>query len=395
MKLSVTSFVFLAVLMAGCASEPGSNGTQSAPESTTMSASIVVAPTLYMVNVDQLQLRDQPSKNGSAVLKKCTEGTFLFGTGKRSSTKEEAVLRGIPYQDVFVEVQTLDSPSITGWLFAPGLTGIYVGPKENGPDLNKVAAFTTYLKTLPTKSLQSGGKAWKYVESQFGNASGPLADAVYILLNQFLFRMEVEGEYYNQVEAMPWTEEDYRAIQKDQFDLQKYPESRAFHQNGFRLEVGEGNVYPVADWQRLYDFFGPKVSPVMKRYLDQEVVEKREVETEDAGIVIPIEQIAERAVFWERFNLENPTFVLSDQTQISARWTRELLFFGADNTPLFDFETKQIQPEFKAAWQLVQEKYPGTQVAQKCKEISALCAANGWKYTKEIEKWVATNQEQR
>ena len=154
-------------------------------------------------------------------------------------------------------------------------------------------------------------------------------------------------------------------------------------------------MFPIADWQRLHEFFGSKVSPVMKKYLDQEVIEKRELETEDAGIVIPVEQIAERAVFWERFQKEHPQFVLADQVQISARWTRELLFFGADNTPMFDFETKQIQPEFKAAWQLVQQKYPDTQLAQKCKEITDLCAANGWKYTKEIEKWVATNQEQR
>lgn len=394
MRFQIQNLLLSALLLASCASDPGTEADQSAANAKPAEGK-KAEPTLYVVNVDQLQLRDQPSQKGSTVLKKCQEGDFLWGTGQRSSQIEEAVLRGIPYKDVFVEVQTLDAQPVKGWLFAPGMTAIYVGSTENAPNLPQLAAFSGFLKALPTQEMGSGGKAWKYVQNQFGNASGTLADAVYILLHQFLFRMEVEGEFYTQVEKMRWTPEDYTAVSEDRFDMRKYPESRAFFENGFRFEAGEGNVFPIADWQRLHEFFGSKVSPVMKKYLDQEVIEKRELETEDAGIVIPVEQIAERAVFWERFQKEHPQFVLADQVQISARWTRELLFFGADNTPMFDFSTKQIQPEFKAAWQLVQQKYPDTQLAQKCKEITDLCAANGWKYTKEIEKWVATNQEQR
>ena len=50
---------------------------------------------LYMVMVDNLNLREQPNKSGRVIVR-FPEGSFVEGTGVISDNKEEATLRGIP-----------------------------------------------------------------------------------------------------------------------------------------------------------------------------------------------------------------------------------------------------------------------------------------------------------
>jgi hypothetical protein len=127
----------------------------------------------------------------------------------------------------------------------------------------------------------------------------------------------------------------------------------------------------------------------MKSYLDQEVVERNRQAWSDGGIVIPMEEMADRAAFWEKFNRENPHFVLHEQTQESERWMRLVMVNGADNSPMFNYESQEITAEYKKVWEYIQQKYAGTRLAATVKEIADLCAAEGWKRTKKVEDWQA------
>ena len=107
----------------------------------------------------------------------------------------------------------------------------------------------------------------------------------------------------------------------------------------------------------------------------------------DGGIVVPLEQIADRAAIWEKFNLDNPYFVRYEETKESERWMRLIMVNGSDNTPTFDYESQAIREEYKKVWAYIAQKYPGTQLAATTKEIADLCAAEGWKRTKKVEDW--------
>lgn len=359
------------------------------PDANTVPAPVVKPEViLYAATVDKLNLRDQPNKNGQ-VLAQLTEGELVEGTGEVSANKEEATLRGMTYLEPYHKVATLSPEPKTGWAFGGGLLRLYAGSRAGIPHLDQLRQLTGLLKTLDAKNLESGKKAWDEVSARFGSANGALADAAFILLEQFLFRMEREGEYYTLTEKIKWEDADFQAIANRTFDMNKNQVAKSLAENGFELAEGEGMVFPVVDWNRLQTFFGPKVTRPMKFYLDQQVAERNKRAWDDGGIVIPMEELADRATFWEQFNRENPYFALNEQTKESERWTRLVLVNGSDNTPVFNYENQEITEAYKNVWAYVQQKYPGTTLAKTTKEIADLCAAEGWKRTKKVEEWQA------
>ncbi len=341
---------------------------------------------LYATTVDKLNLREEPHKNGKVVAQ-LPEGAFVEGTGEVSANKEEANLRGVNYLEPYIKVTAATPEKPAGWAFGGALKPVYSGARSSAPDLAALGQFTAFLKTLDAKKMDSGKKAWDYVQSNFASASGPLADAAFVLLEAFLFRMEGEGDFYKMTEQINWGETDYEAVSNNTFDPNKYPVTKSLAANGFDLSTGEGMVFPVVDWNKLRDFFSPKVTPATKAYLEQETIENNEQAWDDGGIIISLEKLADRAAFWEKFNRDYPYFILHEQTRESERWTRLVLVNGADNTPVYDPETLAINEASRKAWDYIQQKYPGTELARVSKEIADLCAAEGWKRTKKVEDW--------
>ncbi len=384
MQILKTTFVLLLFVLVSCKQDP-----KAAAKTPDAAVTAAVAPEiiLYCVNVENLQLRDQPALTGTNVITKFQEGDFVTGTGEKSPNKVEVDLRGIPYTDHFYKVTSTTPEEFKGWAFAGALTPVYSGVTANSPDLGKLSQLAMHFKSLNTKDLKSGKSAWDFVTTHFSDAKGPLADAAYILLNAFLSRMEYEGEFYAQAEKVKWATADYDAIYAGKFDMNKFPLTKSFAENGFRLETAEGSIFPVADWQRFYDFFGAKVTPAFKVYLDQELLEYKEPASEDAGLRISLTDLAVRAVFWEQFNKDNPHFVFAERTQYAEQWMRGAVIGGMDNTPIFDYESKSLSAEYKTGWAEIIQKYPGTALAAKCKEASDVFAANGWKYNETVEKW--------
>lgn len=341
---------------------------------------------LFATTVDKLNLRDQPNKDGK-VISQFAEGEFVEGNGAVSDNKEEAQLRGITYVEPYFNVTSTTPDQHTGWAYGGALQRVYAGSKANSPDLGKLTQFTTFLKTLDAKKLESGKKAWDYVKANFADAKGSLADAAFVLLEQYLFRMEREGEFYTITEKMEWKEQDYKDLFENKFDMNRYPMTKSLAENGFQLATGEGMVFPVVDWNMLSAFFSGKVTAPMASYLKEETVENNLTMYDDGGIIVPLTVIADRAAFWEKFNKDYPYFVRKEETSESERWMRLIMVNGSDNTPTSDYESMMITEDFKKAWAYIAEKYPGTQLAAVTKELADLCASEGWKRTKKVEDW--------
>lgn len=339
---------------------------------------------LYAVSVDKLNLRVHPNKNAEVVTQ-FAEGDFVEGGGEVSANKEEVTLRNIPYNEPYFKVTSTTPEQHNGWVFSAALVPVYAGPRATSPDLSRLVQFSSFLKTLNVKKLDSGKKAWDYVSQNLGNAQGTLADAAFILLERFLFRMEVEGNFYELTEKNKWQDSDYMAIHEEKFDMQKYPITKQIAENGFRLEVGEGMVFPVVDWAKFGAAFATKVTPPMKNYLEQIIAEQKNQMWSDGGIIIPLEQVADRAAWWEKFNKANPYFVRIEETKHSQDALLFMLICGADNTPVFPGETEPVSEDFKKVWAYVQQQYAGTELGKSVKEMADLVAAEGGKRTKNVE----------
>ncbi len=368
-------------------------GADSKPSSVTPPAPAAAPPAspkpevlLYAVSVDKLNLREEPNKNGK-VAAQLAEGDLVEGSGEVSANKEEVTLRDIPYNEPYFKVKTTGAAQQTGWAYSAALKPVYAGSRATSPDLVRLAQFSAFLKTLSPTKLESGKKAIGYVKTNLAGATGTLADATFVLLENFLFRLETEGNFYNLTDAMQWTDADYEAIWKESFDMNKYPVTKSLAENGFRLEQGEGMVFPIVDWGQLANMFAGRVTPPMKEYMLQRLAEQKDNAYDDGGIVIGLDVLAQRAIFWENFNQQNPYFVRHDETLESERWLRLVLVNGADNTPAFDYETQTPTEDFKKVWALILEKYPGTKLAKSVKALSDLVAAEGGKRTKKVEDW--------
>jgi hypothetical protein len=376
-------FFALAILSAvSCQNEPkvSASAMPSAPASPKPEVYI------YTAVVDKLNLRDQPNKNGKVVAQ-FAEGDFAEGTGVLSKNKEEATLRGILYNEPYLQLTTTTPEQHQGWAYRPGLITVYAGPRSTSPDLGKLTQLNNHLKGLSVTKLDSGKKALDYVKQAFAGSKGTLADAVYILTLHFLTRMEREEAIYMLAENQRWADADYEAIYREKFDMNKYPVTRSFAENGFRLETGEGAVFPVVDLAKLSDFFATKVTPPMKLFMQQNISEQKEQLWSDGGIIIPLEQVADRAAWWEKFNNDNPYFVLSHESKLNENNMILTLISGANNTPVFDYESGAVVPEYRKVWDYVQQKYAGTRLAKRVRAFTDLCAAEGWKRSEKIEQY--------
>lgn len=340
-----------------------------------------------MVAVDKLNLRESSTQK-SKVVTQFLEGDFVEGTGEISSNTEEVVLRNIPYNEPYYKVTSTTPEQHTGWAYSAALIPVYAGPRATSPDLGKLYTFSAFLKTLNVKKLDSGKKAWDFVNQNLGDVQGTLADATFILLERFLFRMEIEGNFYELTERVKWTDSDYIAISDGKFDLNKYPATKQIAENGFRLETGEGMVFPVVDWGKFGASFATRVTPPMKTYLERSIAERNEIMWSDGGIIIPLEKVADRAAWWEQFNKANPYFVRHEETRDNFRGLVFMLVCGADNTPVFEWESQAVTEEYKKVWAYVQQKYAGTELGKSVKEMSDLVAAEGGKRTEKVDAFL-------
>jgi len=339
---------------------------------------------LYAANVDNLRLRDKPDQS-SGVIAQVKEGAMLEGAGNESTNQEEIELRGIPFRAPYYQVTALSGDKPSGWAFGGALTCVYAGPRKDSPDAARIGAFAEYLKSLDSKDIASGGKAWAFVETELADASRPLADAAFILLERFLRRMEVEGEFYKLTEKVPFTEADGQAIYTDRFNHDKYPVTALMAANGFRMVFGEGSIFPVVNWGRFQDYFGPRATQPMQMFINQRTAQQNVPMFDDGGLLIPLEKVADVAVFWEKFNRNNPYFPLGDQCCESERWLRFLLTCGSDNTPVFSGDTMTTSQNFRSAWDYIQQTHANSDLAKLTGKMADLCATEGWKRTQKVQ----------
>lgn len=339
---------------------------------------------LYVVEVDNLRLRDQPGQS-SQVVTQLKQGTVVEGLGIESDLQDEVELRGISVRAPYLQVTALAGDKPKGWAFGGALTHLYAGTRADMPDTERIAAFAAYLKTLDHKILNSGGMAWQYAEENFSDVSQPSADAAFVLLERFLRRMGTIGELYKLTENLTFSESEAEAIYQHKFDHSQNPVTTNLLVNGFRIATSEGMYFPITDWNHLQDFFGPRTTASMQKFINQRTAESRNTMFDDGGIVIPLIYLADVAVFWEKFNRENPYFPYHAEARESERWLRLVLVNGADNTPVFSYETNMVSEDFKSVWDYIGQRFPKTELAKRTKEMAEVCAAEGWKHTERVD----------
>lgn len=119
--------------------------------------------------------------------------------------------------------------------------------------------------------------------------------------------------------------------------------------NGYKVETAEGFYFPVIDYA-VYQKYSEQLPPDLVAYFEIMKVESDETPIKDAALVISWSEIFQRALRQEEFLKQYPNS--SQFKAVKTLLKRYLTFalYGANNTPLFSYDTRQMNPEAKEAF---------------------------------------------
>lgn len=169
---------------------------------------------------------------------------------------------------------------------------------------------------------------------------------------------------------------------------------------GYKVETAEGQYFPVIDYT-FYRKYHAALTPDVVAYLELMAVESEHPPAKDAALMISWEEILRRATNQERFlrvhgtqrdkhghghgefDSVNP---VASVRQLLKRYLGFALY-GCDNTPLFDYRTKVMDPEARQAYEeYVLNEEEGEFFKQIKTYLDAL-AKNDYRLTAEVEAY--------
>lgn len=127
--------------------------------------------------------------------------------------------------------------------------------------------------------------------------------------------------------------------------------------SGYRFENFEGAWYPIVDYGS-YKKYTEYLNPEMKDYIELMAVESDKVSMKDAAIVIDLDDLSKRLILAENYIVKyaaSPRIGRVKETYAGYLWS---LLGGSNNTPIYDWETKAIKPEVKAAYEKFSKENP-------------------------------------
>lgn len=227
--------------------------------------------------------------------------------------------------------------------------------QETTVNSEKLQNYKQFLNKLDTTILLSASKAGTEFMEQFKDTNVETNDSAYSLFNDFHHLLTVpqqnimdkDNDAYMQlflgVDGKP-----SQKVKEHYTELQK---------SGFFLGTVEGYTYIAAapEFQRKYFF--EKLSPAMQVYFAQTQKETKEGTADDGGLLVEPKILAERLLFWDNFATQYPNFRWKTLVGYEIQANRGTLLFGMDNTPAFDYETKNLDAAYRVAYRFLIDQH--------------------------------------
>jgi hypothetical protein len=155
---------------------------------------------------------------------------------------------------------------------------------------------------------------------------------------------------------------------------------------GYKIETAEGMYFPVIDYEK-YRSYSAYVTADLKDYIELMAVESNKTPLKDAALMISWDEVLRRALAQEKFlTAYKDSPKAAEVTELYRNYVT-ILLFGANNTPLFSYDTNVIVPEAKAAYLSALQNPPESALLQTLKEYMDLLAKNNYKLTDEVQKY--------
>jgi hypothetical protein len=206
------------------------------------------------------------------------------------------------------------------------------------------------------------------------------------------FLPELEEKFYNgndiQAKIMQLFEESEFDLNKiyDTEDAQLKELLTETKDSGYKVETAEGTFFPVINYE-FYKKYSDYVPSDVSEYIELMAVESNNVPAKDAAIVISWEDILKRALNQEKFIAQ-----YGDSAKVQAvkdLYKKYLTFtlLGANNTPLFSYDTKAMDAKAKQAYLEAVENSGDSEFLKTVSGYMDLLKKTDYKLTDEVDKY--------
>lgn len=161
---------------------------------------------------------------------------------------------------------------------------------------------------------------------------------------------------------------------------------QALFDRGYKIVIPEGNYQAIINYDG-YKSFENYLPPDISAYIEIMAAESGNRMAEDGGIIIPIHDVYTRARLTESFLQAFPESVKADQIANKYNGYIDAYFFGLNNTPAFDYQTKQLDQEFLDSYRKVAADSTNSPLARAVSDYLKVLMDNGYKLTNAVDNY--------
>ncbi|WP_051236985.1 hypothetical protein [Paenibacillus pinihumi] len=160
---------------------------------------------------------------------------------------------------------------------------------------------------------------------------------------------------------------------------------------GYQIATQEGMYYPVINYSE-YKRYSPYVNRDIAAYIDIMAVEANKPALGDAALLISWDEALKRGLEREKFL---DTYKVSNRranVERELEFSKMHIFYGANNTPLFDYDTKTIEPGALKTYKKALENGAGSsKLLGTLQKFMDVLEKNGGKRTADVDKFLKAN----
>ncbi len=330
------------------------------------------------------------SQNQNVAIRQVGNNRFELKTNKVTDSDDD-------YDAQLAMLNTYDS---SGYIIVRrDSTETEIGYKELEPFKNLDTTVRFKLKIKENKLINSSifdirPGLWKYASIKVEAIKKSLGDSTKsISNNDFKFFLEEYVSTINRLNDILYEHPDYEEFNSIIYADESLHKPKAIDfqrkviEYGYRVASTEGAIFLERNTEFIKDHLGQYLTNDMTAFFELYAIEANQPYGEDGGIFLPLNQLVDRAIRWEKFHNSNSEFIFSEYASNELQAYKYFLMMGMDNTPAFGW-TNQFQDEFKNALEYSINTYPESKLSKLFQDYLELLEETDFKETEKVTQFV-------
>jgi len=202
---------------------------------------------------------------------------------------------------------------------------------------------------------------------------------------------QLEDKYYNN----EIIQSSLSRIYISEFDLNKIDDIQdeklkslleETREMGYKVETAEGMYFPIMNYEYMKKYSSYAEDDI-KNYIDIMAVETNKVPAKDAALMLSWDEVIERALAQEVFIKKyESSDKVNSINELKKRYLTFMLF-GLNNTPLFSYDTKAMDPEAKEVYAKAVKYNGNSELMQMLGKYMEVLEKSNYKLSDEADKF--------